>query len=456
VGLYACPNGSVVTPPTGEAYRYIGSVTGNDNADAPLPADKCHYVATLNPKTGPLGAVGLALENAAILAVKELNEARIIDGKSICLISGDTRTDPEFARQLTEEILQNYPVVAINGAAASSASTQVAAYLQTLRESSSGTKSIPQISCCSTSPVLSSTVGNDAYFQHVLRTAPSDALQGLVLARLVRQQRMPPAQKMSVIFIDDVYGQALTAVFEKEFVALGGQLLHKVPFQPGAPAYFDAIELAMKDGPDHILLVAFPGDGAQIMRDWHTSGLGKDVRWLATDGLRADEFVQGTGLATSRFVVGTVPVLTGPHFTEFSKRYSSMWSGEAPGVFTSNQFDAIMLIGLGIARRAAPGNTEDLSAAIRTVSGGEAGVSTVVSLENLREGMEMAQAGANIDYEGASGTVDIDGAGDVLSSYRVWSVGTRGSIVDTECNWTCTREVTDECVPDNQENCRGL
>jgi ABC-type branched-subunit amino acid transport system substrate-binding protein len=438
----------VVTPPTGQAFRYIGSVNGTDNADAPLGPDRCHYVATLNPKTGPLGAVGLPLENAAILAVKEINETGLIDGRAICLLSGDTRTDSEFALQLITDMTAQYDLRAVNGAAASSASAKVADYLTNFNMGRPVSTQVAQVSCCSTSPVLSSN-------KQVSRTAPSDALQGVVLAKLAREQLSPPAQKVSVIFIGDIYGQSLTEVFKEKFEELGGTVLQTIEFSTGAPAYFDVIEAAMAGNPDYVLLVAFPGDGAQILRDWRTSGLAKDVRWLATDGLRDDRFVQGAGVDTIKYLVGTVPVLAGTHFDTFERRYKALWDNETPGVFTSNQYDAVMLIGLGLARATSMASSGDLATAIREVSGSTIGA-TAVSIEDLGSAMDSARRGDVINYEGASGNVDVDPNGDVLSNYRVWSVGGRGRIIDSECNWECTRVGKDECEPTDQTKCTGF
>ena len=448
LGLIAC-NGNVVDepPPSGEAYRYIGTVSGTDNAASPLSPEQCHFVATLNPKTGPLGAVGLPLENAAILAVKDLNESGLIAGKPICLVSGDTRTDSDFAAQLIESILNEYPIRAVNGAAASSATEKVASFLTTTNLTRGPSARVAQVSCCSTSPVFSTN-------QQVQRTVPSDALQGVVLAKLAREQINPPAQKVSVIYIDDIYGQSLAEVFRTKFESLGGRILASTPFTPGNADYFDVLETAFAEDPDSIVLVAFPGDGAQILRNWRSSGLGKSVRWLATDGLREDRFIQGSGEGVITSLVGTAPVLKGENFGDFDFRYKAYWNNEMPGIFTSNQYDAMLLIGLGLARLGNSTN-EELSAAIQEVSSSTIGAS-VVTLNNLSEGLNKASARERINYEGASGAVDITTTGDVLSNYRVWTVGTRGRIVETECNWTCTRSGEDDCRVVEPTTCQGL
>ena len=47
--------------------------------------------------------------------------------------------------------------------------------------------------------------------------------------------------------------------------------------------------------------------------------------------------------------------------------------------------------------------------------------------------MELVRNGEDINFQGASGNVDIDENGDVVGSYDVWQVGEDGSlsVIDT-------------------------
>lgn len=419
------------TPPGGEACRYVGTVTGNDGPDAPAGPEACHYVATLNPLSGPLGAVGLPLQNAARLAVRDVNRAGPVAGKRLCLIACDTRTDPSAVGPMLETLAERWPLALVNGAAASASTIQAAAVTRR--------RDIPQISCCSTSPVLSSTTAADpeANFGHVFRTVPSDALQGVVLAQVARRLS-PVAERVAVIYVDDAYGQSLRAVFTQAFVGAGGQVVAAVPYRPGEPAYDRVIEAAFAEPVDHVVLIAFPTDGAQVLRDWRTSGLGRDVRWLATDGLRDDKFVLGAGIGATVEVIGTAPRLEGARFAGFESRYRQEYGGEAPGIFTSNQYDAVLLFALAAARPGASGGAA-LRAAIRDVSGGTRSPGTsplVVSADELAMALSLAAQGASIDYDGASGAVDVDGAGDVVADYSVWRVAS-AVIEDTDDCWRC-------------------
>ncbi len=419
VVLIACP-GTDEPPdtPAGEACRYIGTVVGSDTEGS--PASDCVYVGTANPLTGPLGAVGLALENAARLAVKDVNEAGGAGGKQLCLVACDTRTDPTTVEAAVNGIIDRYGIKALNGAAASSSSVEAA--------KATGPKSIAQISCCSTSPALSADPG-------VFRTVPSDALQGVVLASVARRLS-PRAERVGVIYVNDTYGDSLKDVFVEAFGATGGTVTASAAYSPGQPSYHDVVSAVFASQPDHVALIAFPTDGAQIMRDWRTSGLGQSTRWLGTDGLKDNRFVLGAGSGTAARMTGTAPRLQGDHFEIFDMRYRAEYGGEAPGIFTSNQYDAVILIALGIARAGADASPGEIRDAIRAVAGGDNTAVPKSGPERLGELLTDAAAQMPMNYSGASGELDMDRNGDVLTDYGVWLV-TGSEVADTEDVWTC-------------------
>lgn len=418
--------------PAGEACRYIGTVVGPDDEASPASANDCVFIGTANPLSGPLGAVGLALENAATVAVKDVNAAGGVAGKQLCLVACDTRTDPSTVQAAVNGMIDKYDIKALNGAAASSSSIEAAAVTVP--------KGIAQVSCCSTSPALSTMDG-------VFRTVPSDALQGVVLAAVARRDD-DPAKRVGVIYVDDTYGESLKDVFVAAFRSATGTVTQTAPYTPGMPSYHDVISTVFDPVPDHVALIAFPTDGAQVLRDWRASGVGASTRWLGTDGLRDNRFVLGAGSDSASTMRGTAPRLEGEHFAIFDQRYRAEFGGEAPGIFTSNQYDAVILIALGIARAGADATPGAIRTAIREIAGGTMALPNAkpVVPEQLSDALQMAAAGAAIDYSGASGELDLDEHGDVLTDYGVWEVS-GSAIADTADVWTCTLGATAAAVP---------
>lgn len=419
-------------PPAGGGCRFLGT---DENPGGPVtpaaPDATCLMVATVNPLSGALGPVGLGLENAARLAVRDVNGNGGVAGKKLCLVACDDKTDPASAGALAADLAATWKPLAVNGGAASAVSLELVKVL--------AQRAIPQISCCSTSPALTAE-------PKVYRTVPSDALQGVVLAGVARALATP-ANEVAIVHIDDTYGVSLAAVFEEAFTGLGGRVTKKVAYAPGAASYLDVLSLALEEVPSHAVLIAFPTDGAQILRDWRDSGVAPRLQWLATDGLRDDKFVQGAG-GLARGTIGTAPRLIGARYGAFSARYEQAFGGEAPGIFTSNQYDAMMLIALGLARTQGQGGTS-LGDAIRNVSRAPGGP---VSPEDVRSALATA-ATTDVDYSGASGELEMDDQGDVISDYAVWAVAESAIADRAEC-WGCSLDMMSVSCAKRSGGCR--
>lgn len=378
--------------------------------------EDCWWIGSINPLTGGLGPVGLPLENAAKLAVRDVNAAGGVAGKSLCIATGDDRTNPDRVERIVEDMIARYDIRAINGAAASSSTLRAA------RAAKAANMAL--VSCCSTSPELS----EDPF---IYRTVPSDALQGVALARLAKSRL--DARNVAVIYLQGSYGSALKTEFETAFTEPGVRTVVKAEsYQERQSSYTEVVSKALSAQPpvDTVVLIAYPVEGAQIIRDWQTSGLGRDVQWLGTDGLKDDNFVLSVGDRVPEFL-GTAPIPSGEYYEGFVDRYQEAYGGEVPGIFTSNQYDAVILIALAIANVGDPVEPEAVRSAIPNLSRPE-GVR--VNADDLEIALARAEDG-DVDYAGVSGDVDLSDTGDVVSGYRVWSIspGNAGIVEDNTC-----------------------
>ncbi|MEO0408170.1 MAG: amino acid ABC transporter substrate-binding protein, partial [Cyanobacteria bacterium P01_A01_bin.135] len=97
-----------------------------------------------------------------------------------------------------------------------------------------------------------------------------------------------------------------------------------------------------------------------------------------------------------------------------------------PSVFDPNTWDAAALIVLAAeAAQSAVGS--DIQANIAEVANGPG-----QEVTDVCEGLALLREGEDINYQGASGVVDLDDQGDVVGSYDVWSIAEDGSLEVTE------------------------
>lgn len=387
---------------------------------ATLPPDTFDPVkiGVVTSLTGTLGTDGPGWADAARLAAREINAAGgPLPGRPIELVVLDDETNPDLAPDLAQRLIDE-EVVGIVGAAASSITLGIAQI--------TSPAGIPQISCCSTSDLITSFNENiaDPADRYLFRTAPPDGLQSIVVA--IAAQDLG-CTRLAILHLDDDYGEPFGIGIDQAFRARGGTVAIRVPFVDEQASYATEVAQVRDAMPDCVALVAFPVSGGTIVRDWANLTGAPAVTWIGTDGVRAPGFIDEAGdpsLVDGFY--GTSPVTdpATPAYNDFHARYEAVF-GSAPIPFSSNQYDATALLALAIAEA---GTTD--SAAVRdalvAISSPPADRG-VVRAGQLAEGLADIRADRDIDYDGASGDTNFDEYGDVVTPYEIWRYDAPGT-----------------------------
>jgi branched-chain amino acid transport system substrate-binding protein len=356
--------------------------------------------------TGDLSDFGPAHENAAKLAVKEINDAGGVLGKPIEVVTGDTGTDPSQGVSEATRLVNVEGVSAILGALASGVTLPVA-------ESVTGPDHVLQISEASTSPALTDANDNDYLF----RTTISDAAQGVVLAQLAEQQGL---KSVCTMYINNAYGQGLSEIFAQNFEKAGGTVTAQVPHESEQATYASELGQCTAGSPEALAAIAYPESAGVFLREAVESG---DVgTFLFVDGTKSVDMFDTLGWDNFDGMVGTAPssldVAAG---TAFEDAYTAEYGSTPPLPFMREIYDAVYLVALA-AEKAGSTDPTEIRDALREianppgemVSPGSDGWATAVNLIGDNQ---------DINYEGASGPVDLDGNGDVLiGAIETWHV----------------------------------
>ncbi len=378
-------------------------------------------IGVVMPQTGSLGTDGQLWLKGIRLATQEINAAGgPLPGREVELVVLDSETDTTVAVDQARRAVEEEGVVAIIGDAGSGGTLAV-------YEGVTAAAGVPQVSCCATSPSLTvasmGTALDDRFF---FRTAPSDALQGQVVARIADDEM---CMRMAILHIDDAYGAPFAAAIETEFTRLGGTVAVTVPFVDERPSYTTEVMMVAAANPGCVALIAYPETAGTILRDYVRLSMPPDVLWIGTDGLRSDTFVNEVGstlLSGIRFQ-GAAPITQpmGPTYDSFVARHRAAW-GEVPGPFVSNNYDAAALLFLAIARAQSTGGR----AIMESVRALGDSTGAIVRVGDLSEAVQRLQDGEQVNYEGASGSVDVDDLGDVRTDYEVWRVTEPGTSIE--------------------------
>jgi ABC-type branched-subunit amino acid transport system substrate-binding protein len=384
----------------------LGDENGDpdENGEDPDDAEREVMVGVLQPTTGDLGDLGGPIADAAVLPATQLADADI--PFAIDVQQEDTQTDPEAGISAAQALVDGgYP--AIMGAASSGVTIPVAQEVAI-------PNGVVMCSPASTAPAITDLDDDDFVF----RTAPSDALQGEVMAEVGFTDL--GFGTAATFFLNNDYGQQLSDSFVEAFEELGGSVTDEVAFEPEQPSYTSPLQSALGEEPDVLIVIGYPDSGEQIFRDYYADFEGAETI-MVTDGLR-DGSLPGDVDNPMENVVGTAPLAAGPEEEFFADLFQEEYGSE-PGVFTAQAYDATAVL---ILANVAAGDNDgaavrDNVRAVANPNGQEVGPS------NLDEAVRMVADGEEVNYQGASSPVDFDDNGDMETvTYEIFEFSEAG------------------------------
>jgi branched-chain amino acid transport system substrate-binding protein len=285
--------------------------------------------------------------------------------------------------------------------------------------SSDVTTSAEEVAVPAGVPLISPAASDDAITDLdddglVMRTARPDSAQGAGLAAYVSDELGGAKNKtVNIGARDDIYGNGIADSFTASWEALGGKIGSTEIYETDLPDP-DATARAIVGGkPDAVVIADFPATFAKLAPALEQTGEYDPRKTFVADGL-VDEGLGGRVDAAAIEGLRGVGVGT-PDDKPATQAYDEAFAaadpaGVARNTFDAQNFDAVVLCYLGAV---AAGSTDGpaIAAAIPELSapGGR-----LYTWEQLPQAVEALRKGKDIDYQGASGAVNIDAAGDTI------------------------------------------
>jgi len=366
---------------------------------APAPAGDPLILASLMPLSGDLASLGPGIALGAALAVEQINAAGGINGQPIQLIEGDSGCDGAVALTSLNDVIaqgaQGVMGAACSGTSLAILDTAIAA-------------EVVMVSPSNTSPQFTKIDKKGFY----ARTAPSDLLQGDVLASLLVEDGV---QTVSIISRADSYGRGLAEATAAAFEAAGGTVKTIVYHATDATEFTSEVTAVGKGAPEAIVGILFPETGCGVLQPAFEQGL-LDTPWYMTDGVKDAGLASLCGLGTALDgFKGTAPgSAAGEAKDAFEAAYAGVSADGSPTfIFAPQAYDAVMLMAISAAANGVTG-PEIASGLVAASSGGEKCIGVAC--------IALAADGVDVDYVGASGEVELNAVGDpTAATYDIWT-----------------------------------
>jgi ABC-type branched-subunit amino acid transport system substrate-binding protein len=361
------------------------------------------------PLSGDLADFGPPGDKAAQIAIEELNSAIEEAGvdHSVELVTEDNcgGADQQCAVQAARKMVDSDGASCIAGAWASADTIPTAQSVAIPEE-------VLLISPASTSDEITG-LDDDGL---VNRTSPPDSFQGPTLSQYLVEEALGGAQGNTVNIgaRNDAYGTGLAETFSAAWEDAGGTVGEEVIYDIKLPNYDSEADQLTSGNPDGLIIVDFPETYNKVGPALARAGFDPKITFV-TDGLISGDLAKTAGEDAVNGLRGTAPGV--PDKDQAAQAFDDLWnqSNIEPDVdrqtFDAQNFDAVVLCYLAAV---AAGSTEgaDMAEMVQDVSAPEGDPYT---WEELPEAIEALQNGDDIDYQGASGPIDMDENGDATS-----------------------------------------
>jgi branched-chain amino acid transport system substrate-binding protein len=249
----------------------------------------------------------------------------------------------------------------------------------------------------------------------VSRTSPPDSFQGPTLSEFLVEKALGKAEgaTVNVGARNDAYGTGLADTFSAAWEAAGGQIGEEVVYDIKLPNYDTEAEQLVSGNPDGLVIVDFPETYNKVGPALVRAGFDPKTTFV-TDGLISGDLAESAGADAVNGLRGTAPGV--PDGDPSEEAFDALYTEAEPTdverqTFDAQNFDAVMLCYLAAV---AAGSTEgaDMAEHVVDIS---APPGDAYTFEELPDAIEALQNGDDIDYQGASGPIDMDENGDATA-----------------------------------------
>ncbi len=356
-------------------------------------------IGVLNALTGPIPDLSAVILESELAAAAYINaNGGMWGGDTLVLASGDSGCDAKAGVDAATKIVNVEQASIIVGPLCSGA-TIGATQAVTIPAG------VVNISPSATSPAITGLDDNDLVF----RVCPSDAYQGVTIAKLARSMGY---SRLAATYANDDYNAGLHDVFVKAFEELGGTITKDQMHEANKASYrseLAGLSWSLEKGkPEALALFAYyNGSGITIMRQSLENGFFN--KFIGGDGMIAQEVIDEIGadnLGGAVFTKGTADT-TSSHFKTFAGLFD-----RPSDPYTAQAWDAVMIAALAL--ESAGSATRDLIAHVRSVANAP-GVE--VGPADWAKAKALLAAGEEINYQGIAGANEFDVNGDVAGIY---------------------------------------
>ncbi len=306
------------------AFAVAGLTACGDSA-----AEDTLKIGFAGPLTGDCSQDGIACREAALLAVKEVNDAGGIDGKQVELVDYDDKSDPKEAAAVANKLAEDTSILGVVGHYNSSCTLAGAPIYNKA--------GIVEVAYGSSAPSVT-----DAG-EYTFRVLNSDDMQGALVADWAVNEL--GYKNCAIVYENSDYGLGNAESFKKAALEYGAVITSEDSYISGQTKDFTSILTNIKNSDAEMIFVGgLYNECAMMLKQADTVGL--DIQMMSTDGVFSPSLIELAGEAGEGFLlIGTFHLENPAEICQsFIAAYEELYDGKEPGTYAAMAYDATRVL----------------------------------------------------------------------------------------------------------------
>ncbi|MDS1139101.1 ABC transporter substrate-binding protein [Pusillimonas sp. SM2304] len=354
-------------------------------------------LGALNSITGVGGPYGSAMLESIRIAVDEINSAGGAAGRLFELYAEDDQTKPDAAVLAVKKLIEINRVQAVVGVWPSSVGLAVMPITNNANLIMMNTCGAPEMQ-------TENKAGLAWMFQ------ASNAVFGRAFAQIARQRGY---KRPAVMAFNNSTFVGLANYFKQTWEEDGGKVSELIIYEPNQATYRTELNRVLATKPDIIALGSYRPDATIIMKEWFQTG--QDCKFIMPGWTANEDLVKALGKEATEGVISVSNVAAHDHpaYKSYAERFKAKMKRD-PDVFSAQSYDMVITLGLAIEAAGAKASTLDINAQIRPVTDDSG-----VKVSSFSQGLEALRSGKDINYEGASSSLNFGKYGETVPDFGV-------------------------------------
>jgi branched-chain amino acid transport system substrate-binding protein len=286
------------------------------------------------PITGPAAADGASAKHAVELGLKEANGGGGINGRKVNLIIYDDRLNPQEAVAIANKLIEKDKVVGVVSGSYSGPTRVTAPIFQKA--------GMPMVAGYAVHPDVTWDPKEKKPNDFCFRNGFLGEIEGAAAADFAVKNLK--AKKISLIFMDNDFGRAISSGFAERAEKLGAAVLTKQMYKfPGEKDFRPYLTRIKEGNPDVIFAAGYYNEAASIVRQAKELGIKSQI--LGEEGFDSPKFLEIAGPAAEGVIIATNLDRDDPRplVQNFLKNYRKAYNEDADMVGASS-YDAFMIL----------------------------------------------------------------------------------------------------------------